>query len=348
MRLLAEFKINFMFDRYISTKTELSSNTYANYMYTYDHYVREDFGKKIIGSVRYSDILGFYNYLLNDKNLSIGTVDSVNGVLFPSFQLAVRDDIIRKNPCDGVLAELKRRNKHSAGVKTALTLEQQRAFLNFISEDPVYNKWLSLMVFLFGTGCRIGEAIGIRWKDLDMERRVIDINHNVTYGPRYENDKTCSFMVSDPKTLSGFRQIPMMDEVYEVLMDEYERQEEEGFCEAEIDGYSGFVFSNRFGEVNHPSGVNRAIERIRVAHNTQEEIKAKKEQREAIIIPHFSCHQIRHTFCTRLCEHETNIKVIQSIMGHADIQTTMNIYAEATLSRNMEAMDLLSKEASFF
>ena len=98
----------------------------------------------------------------------------MNGVWFPSFRLALRDDVIRKNPCDGVFAELKRRNKRSAGVKTALTLEQQRAFLNFISEDPVYNKWLSLMVFLFGTGCRIGEAIGILWKDLDMERRVID------------------------------------------------------------------------------------------------------------------------------------------------------------------------------
>jgi len=59
-------------------------------------------------------------------------------------------------------------------------------------------------------------------------------------------------------------------------------------------------------------------------------------------------HQIRHTFCTRLCEHKTNIKEIQPVMGHADLQTTMIKYTEVTLSRNMETLDLFSYEMSFF
>ena len=70
--------------------------------------------------------------------------------------------------------------------------------------------------------------------------------------------------------------------------------------------------------------------RIYEAYNAEEIVNAKKENREAILIPHFSCHHFRHTFCTRFCENETNVKVIQSIMGHASIETTMDIYAEVT------------------
>ena len=76
--------------------------------------------------------------------------------------------------------------------------------------------------------------------------------------------------------------------------------------------------------------INRAIRRIYEAYNAEEKEQAKKEKRKPILIPHFSCHHMRHTFCTRFCENETNIKVIQDIMGHADVTTTMDIYAEAT------------------
>ena len=64
---------------------------------------------------------------------------------------------------------------------------------------------------------------------------------------------------------------------------------------------------------------------------------AKKEAREPDLLPHFSVHNLRHTFCTRFCENETNLKVIQEIMGHADISTTMNIYNEATKEKKKES-----------
>ena len=55
-----------------------------------------------------------------------------------------------------------------------------------------------------------------------------------------------------------------------------------------------------------------------------------------------SAHVLRHTFCTRLCENETNLKVIMDIMGHSDIRTTMNIYAEVTGVKKQESMMALS------
>ena len=104
-----------------------------------------------------------------------------------------------------------------------------------------------------------------------------------------------------------------------------------------VDGYSGFIFKSRYGTVLPPNGLNHVIDRIVKEHNKQETALAEKEGRPPLLIPHFSVHNLRHTFCTRFCENETNIKVIQEIMGHADISTTMDIYNEATKEKKMES-----------
>jgi len=126
-------------------------------------------------------------------------------------------------------------------------------------------------------------------------------------------------------------------------LSEREEQAETGFNETEIDGMKGFVFITRFGSVPNPQSVNRTIKRITSNYNAEETVNAKKERREPVILPDFSCHHLRHTFCTRLCENETNLKVIQAVMGHRNIETTMDIYAEATDRKKQESFDRLSK-----
>jgi integrase len=140
----------------------------------------------------------------------------------------------------------------------------------------------------------------------------------------------------------------MIQRVYEALQEEYETQQEEGFNTTEIDGMSGFIFTNRFGNIHNPAAVNRAIKRIYEAYNAEELVTAKKEKRQPVIIPHFSCHHFRHTFCSRFCENETNVKVIQTIMGHASIETTMDIYTEVTHDKKQEALEALSKNLDVF
>ena len=111
-----------------------------------------------------------------------------------------------------------------------------------------------------------------------------------------------------------------------------------GFESETIDGYTNFVFLTDGGSVITASSVNRAIKLIIKAHNEAEEAKAEEEGREAVMLPDFSAHILRHTFCTRLCENETNLKFIQSVMGHSDISTTMDIYADATDEKKQEIM----------
>lgn len=339
--------VNFVFDRYMSLKNNLRPTTKSNYLYMYDRFIRDTFGNKKIADIKYSDVLQFYFYLLEKQELQINTLESIQTLLHPTFQLAVRDEIIRKNPAAGVMAEVKKSSGQVTGVRHALTIAQQRAFMDYMANHPIYFHWWSLFTILLGTGCRIGEALGLRWEDLDYDKRIISINHSLVYYPTGE-DRTSVMHISKPKTDAGIRTIPMLDSVKDAFEMLYEEQKENGWSEVEIDGMTGFVFCNRFGNVPNPQSVNRTIKRIVANYNADEEVNAKKERREPVIIPHFSAHHLRHTFCTRLCENETNLKVIQSVMGHKDIQTTMDIYAEATEEKKQESFEKLTATMNIF
>ena len=339
--------INFVFDRYIALKQHLKDSTKSGYIYTYNHFVRKDFGKKKIADIKYSDVVQYYLYLLKDKEIALETLDSIHCLLHPTFELAVRDDIIRKNPTTGAMKEVNRRSGKNRGIRHALTIEQQRAFMNYIANSPVYYHWWPLFTFLLGTGCRIGEAIALRWDDLDFKNKMITINHSIANYKSEEKNK-CVSTLSTPKTEAGIRTIPMLDVVYDALKLEEEDQQENGFNETVIDGVSGFVFQNRFGNILNQQAVNSAIKRIVTNYNNEEEITAAREKRNPLILPYFSCHILRHTFATRLCEQETNLKVIQSIMGHRNIETTMDIYAEATDKKKKESFENLSVKLDVF
>lgn len=341
--------LNSVFERYISTKVEVKATTYYNYIYLYDHFVRDTLGKRKVGDIKYSDILCFYLYLLKEKEIQISTLQTIHVVLHPVFEMAVRDSIIRSNPADNVMRQLKKKTGLTQGNREALTIEQQRAFMNYISNNPFFCRWTPLFTVLLGTGCRIGEIIGLRWEDVDFENHMISINHSMVYYQKKSGDNKCVYQISSPKTKAGVRNIPMMQEVYEAFKQEALMQEEDGICcSVEVDGMSGFIFCNKHGGLYNSSWINKSIRRILKYYNAEEEAKAKEEGREPIFIPVFTCHHLRHTFCTRFCEHETNVKVIQSVMGHADIKTTMDIYAEVTDRKKKESIENLSRNLQIF
>lgn len=107
-----------------------------------------------------------------------------------------------------------------------------------------------------------------------------------------------------------------------------------GYRSETIDGYTNFVFLTIGGSVLSASSVNRAIHGITNSYNAEENQKEKEENQ--VLIPNFSAHSLRHTFCTSLYENERNLKVLQLVMGHSDITTTMNIYTEATDEKKQE------------
>lgn len=329
--------VNDAFDRYISRKYDLKPTTKSNYQFNYDHFVREGFGKEKIGKIRYSDVKKFYYDLMKERGIKPRTLDGINTVIHSTFKMAVRDEIIRSNPAEGVMAEIKKSDLWVKTRKCGLTVPEQRELVEFMKDSHQFKGWVPVITVLLGTGMRIGECLGLRWEDIDLDKRLISVNHNlVDYQDRDIRKQVRKIQTT--KTRAGVRMIPMIDEVYEAFITEFELQSAIGFCEEEIDGYSGFIFTTTDQKLMSRSAVNNAIHRIVRIHNEEEEKKAKAEGREPILIPQFSAHQLRHTFCTRFCENETNLKVIQSIMGHSDITTTMDIYADATPEKKQEIM----------
>ena len=331
--------LNELFDEYISQKYDLKQSTRTNYKYMYNHYVRESFGKMRISKIKYTDVKKFYYSLILEKGFKPNSMEIVNTLLHPAFTMAVRDGLLRLNPTDGVMAEIKKSHSWEKKKRHALTIPEQRAFTNYIANSEEYRGWYPLFTVMLGTGCRIGEVLGLRWQDIDFKNRTININHNLVY--RAQDDGTCINRVNSPKTSAGIRIIPMLDEVFDAFLEEYQYQKVIGFSTDEIDGYSGFVFCTGEGKVYLPGMINRTIHSICADYNKEEAAKAEEENRDPVLLPHFSCHHLRHTFCTRFCENETNLKVIQEIMGHADISTTMDVYAEATQEKKKASMTAL-------
>lgn len=326
----AVLTLNDVYDEMQSFK-QLKRSTTANKERTYNKRVRASIGERKISSIKYYDIVNYYNSLL-DEGLQLSTVRNIHGFLNGAFEYALKNDIIRKNPCRGALSEIRqKRTIDDKPKKKALTRQEQDNFLEFVKYNYLGN-WHSLFVTFLGTGCRISELVGLRWEDVDFKKGIIDINHNTLY-IRDENKKY-GFYVDSTKTSTGKRQIPMIREVRMALLEIREKQFMERPTQLIIDDYTGFIFLNRNENLYNAASIDSFIKRAVAKYNATE--KGQKEP-----LPHFSVHILRHTFITRLCEVEDNVKAIQAIAGHSDISTTMNVYAEATRERNEEAMKKL-------
>lgn len=338
---------------WLSGKPMLKPTTKANYRGLYTCYVKSNLGERRIKDIRYSDINSFYIKLLNGEavmqecrssgrsktsGIKFNSLRPIHAMLQQVFRLAVRDGDIRTNPCDHVLRDLKNTFRTEQTKRRALTEAEQELLITFLAGDPHYKDWLPMITVFLGTGLRIGELTGLRWQDCDFNANLISVNHSLLYGKF--GTPGCRMQISTPKSASGRRTVPMLKEVRETLL-MLRQQRSEAIPGPEVDGYSGFVFLNRNGNLYNPSCINRALERIRASCNQWEAKRAVEEMRQPQILPHFSAHIFRHTFCTRFCENETNIKVIQGIMGHSDIRTTMNIYAEATEAKKILTMQNL-------
>ena len=211
--------------------------------------------------------------------------------------------------------------------RKALTFAQQELFLNYIKTEPKYRHWYPVFFIMANTGMRVGELTGLRWRDIDFENGIISVNHTLVYY-NHRDELGTYYSINTPKTEAGCREIPMIAGVREAFEMEQEYQQTLGIQSIDrIDGYDDFVFVNRYGKVQHQGTLNKAIKRIMRDCNDQILLTHDLDT-DPVLLPNFSCHNLRHTFATRLCESGINVKVIQDVLGHVDISTTMDIYVD--------------------
>ncbi len=319
-------------------KCGIRETTLNNYRSYWKWYVEEsNLGNTKLSKLNRTMIIQFYNYLSSEKQLSGGTIRYINSLIFGTLEEVRLEGLLPNNPAEGVLTKVKMSESKQ---REALTLQEQERFIDYIANSNIYNVYLPLFSFFLGTGCRIGEALGMTWDNIDFTKGVIYVNHTISYRAI---DGTHKFYITNPKTTSGCREIPMLDEVRDQLVKQKKYQTYFNIPnDISIDGYRDFVFTTSSGRPYTQESVNRVIRKIIKESNVDEEIQAQKEGRSPIILPRFSAHTLRHTFCTRFCENESNVKVIQQVMGHSRIDVTLGIYAHATQDKVGEVMENLN------
>ena len=291
--------------KYVSQKTGVKHNTEANYNFVINIIKKEDFGKKRIDKVKLSDAKGWLIKLQSDGR-GYSTIHSVRGVVRPAFQMAVDDDLIRKNPFEFQLATVV---VNDSVTREALTRKQERAFLKFVKEDKHFSIYYEGIYILFKTGLRISEFVGLTIADIDLKNGVINVNHQL------QRKWNMEYVIEETKTECGTRLVPMTDEVKKCFRKIIENRKKPK-TEPMIDGKVGFLYLDK----NDMPMVALHWEKY-FQHICEKYNKIYKAE-----MPKVTPHVCRHTFCSNMAKSGMNPKTLQKIMGHSDIGVTLNTY----------------------
>lgn len=333
----ADMTLNQLFDLYIDSKVNIREHTKSNYMLLWRTAVQDSkLGNMKISQIKQIHVRRFYADQAK-KGAATSTIKTYHNIICPTFEMAVNSDIIRKNPAREAIKGINGTQKK----KEALTVEEQKRFLNFVKESDVYNIYYPMLSLELLTGLRVGELVGLTWKDIDSINNVIHIQHQLQY---LKLDGKFKFYVSPLKTEAGKRDIPITPEIRKCLTDIKNVMMFTGRrSEVKVDGYTGFLFVTKNGTVYAVSAINFILNNIVEKYNKIEEKKASKEKRSPEYLPHISSHILRHTACTRMAEQGIDVKVLQYIMGHSDIGVTMNVYNHVDKTRVENEMQKIIK-----
>lgn len=296
--------------RYIDTKTGVRHNTEANYNFVLNILKKEDFGSRRIDKIKETDAR-LWLVKLQDDGRGYSTIHSVRGVVRPAFEMAVKDDLIRKNPFNFQLATVV---INDSATREAITRKQERAFLNFIKQDKHFCKYYDPIYILFHTGMRISEFVGLTLSDVDSQNRIINIDHQL------QRKRDMTYIIEDTKTTSGTRQLPMTEDVYACFKRIIENRPSPKI-EPTIQGKSGFLYLDKNGMPMVALHWEKYFEHICEKYNG-----LYKEQ-----LPKITPHVCRHTYCSNMAKRGMNPKTLQLLMGHRDLCTTLGTYTHFDL-----------------
>lgn len=326
IRPLDRTTLDKMFDRDIELKT-LKENTRANYIYMYDMFVRGTWlGKSKVKDICFSDIEQFYKELekgtrAHKNGLSRNSIKLVHSLISSVMKRAVRDRIIRNNPCEDALEVVEKKSNK----KFALKQYQYDLLLEFCNNHAEYYKHVPYIVFCIETGLRHGEASGLQWSDIDRKGNKIYVKRQLIY-KKYNSGEGWQFHVETPKTEAGDREVALSDDAKKALSQLREYYLQMGIRSQEVCGLTDYVFVNSNGTPFASNATNCFLNNIVKAYNRQEEKCAAKENRKPELMPHISAHILRHTAITLMADKGMNVKALQSYAGHSSSVITQNVY----------------------
>lgn len=307
-------------ERYIAQRKGVRYNTKVGYNFVINLMKKEDFDSRQIRTIKPPDGKAFF-IKLHDDGRSYSTITTVRGVLRPAFEMAVEDDIIRCNPFSFRVVDVV---PNDAVTRKALTPQEKEKLLTYIQEDKCRRRYYNEVVILLGTGLRISELYGLTKSDIDFEQCRIRVSKQLI---RTRHTGSCEYYIEKPKTESGERYIPMLDNTVYQAFRRVLRERKTPKVEHIIDGCTGFLFLDKDGKPKVAGHLEHALKRIVDNYN-------RSHADQLTVTPHI----LRHTFCTDMAEAGMDLKSLQYIMGHADAYTTVNVYAHSSYEATERAV----------
>lgn len=297
--------------KYVNQKTGVRHNTEANYNFVINVIKKESFGSKRIDKVKLSDAKEWLIKMQRKDGRGYSSIHTIRGVVRPAFQMAVDDDLLRKNPFEFQLATVV---VNDSVTREAITRKQERQFLDFVKNDKHFEKYYDGIYILFKTGLRISEFVGLTIDDIEFDKDRIKVDHQL------QRKRNMEYIIEDTKTPSGIRYVPMMDGVKECFRRIIENRKkpkiEPSVADANGKLYCGFLFLDKNNMPMVALHWEKYFQHIREKYNSIYKVQ----------MPKVTPHVCRHTFCSNMAKSGMNPKTLQYIMGHSDIGVTLNTY----------------------
>lgn len=250
---------------------------------------------------------------------------------------AKNNQLIPVNPCFDIVVPWENKKKD----RRFLSVDEQNKFLETAKFDREW--YYPMFMIMFQTGMRIGEVGGLKWSDVDFQKKKIYIQRSLCC--QYESGVK-TLKLTSTKTVNSVREIPFLGNVESMLYKQKEMQKQVkknlgNRWRSDYDDIEDLVFTTSMGSPVTRYVAEKEVNKVVDAYNMQENFQAVKESRVPVLMAAVHPHAIRRTFCTRCFEADMNPKVVQKLMGHVTYSTTIDIYTDVMKDKmNMKPKSL--------
>lgn len=293
--------------------------TAYNYKQMFNYRLIPFWGNKKLKDINTTMLTSYFCNLTKETksgesiSLSPGTIRRLFNMMQSVFHFAIKQKIIKENPCNGV--ELPKYNPAQENRKKYLTEEEFPLFLSLFKKNR--SDFDRIILLLLHTGMRAGELLGLSWDDIDFEHKQIFVKHTLSsVGGKH--------LLTSPKTQSSNRIIAMNSTVYDLLLIQRNYQFEiirlhNSFAHPEM------VFTSPRGNYKDRSYLNTSFKKFLTGSKFE----------------FMTLHCLRHSNATLLLNSGVDLKIVSEHLGHSNISTTGNIYTAILASSKQKTADII-------